>query len=250
VSVAGDVPGTGRPGGGQGQGPTPDPSGPFSRLARVFLAPVQLFAELRAHPRALGALVLGVVLSAVAAALIPVELWEAGLRAQMEARGAEIPADTTTLARVGWVSAVFVTVVAWPLLALLTTGVYGVVFLFLFGYEGSFRVLLSVVAHALLVVAAGALVLVPLRILAGDPHLTLSVATLLPFLGEGFLLRFAGLLDLFNLWAYVLVGVGAAVMDGRRTPAAGVAVALGVALLLSLLLAAVSGTGGMGAPGT
>jgi hypothetical protein len=128
-------------------------------------------------------------------------------------------------------------------------GVYGVVFLFALGYEGSFRVLLSVVAHALLVVAVGALVLVPLRILAGDANLTLSVATLLPFLGDGFLLRFAGLLDLFNLWAYVLIGVGAAVMDGRRSPAAGVAVSLGVALILSLLLAAISGMGGAGSPG-
>ncbi len=226
-----------------------DPSGPLSRLVRVFLSPVDLFAELRAHPRSLGALVLGVVFSAVAAALIPIELWEAGLRAQIEASGAELPADTTMLARVGWISAVFVGVVAWPLLALLTTGVYGVVFLLALGYEGSFRILLSVVAHALLVVAVGALVLVPLRILAGDANLTLSVATLLPFLADGFLLRFAGLLDLFNLWAYVLIGVGAAVMDGRRSPAAGVAVSLGVALILSLLLAAVSGMGGVGSPG-
>ncbi len=226
-----------------------DPSGPLSRLVRVFLSPVDLFAELRAHPRSLGALVLGVVFSAVAAALIPIELWEAGLRAQLEASGAELPSDTTMLARVGWISAVFVGVVAWPLLALLTTGVYGVVFLLALGYEGSFRVLLSVVAHALLVVAVGALVLVPLRILAGDANLTLSVATLLPFLADGFLLRFAGLLDLFNLWAYVLIGVGAAVMDGRRSPAAGVAVSLGVALILSLLLAAVSGMGGVGSPG-
>lgn len=226
-----------------------DPSGPLSRLVRVFLSPVDLFAELRTHPRSLGALVLGVVFSAVAAALIPIELWEAGLRAQIEASGAELPADTTMLARVGWISAVFVGVVAWPLLALLTTGVYGVVFLLALGYEGSFRVLLSVVAHALLVVAVGALVLVPLRILAGDANLTLSVATLLPFLADGFLLRFAGLLDLFNLWAYVLIGVGAAVMDGRRSPAAGVAVSLGVALILSLLLAAVSGMGGVGSPG-
>ena len=226
-----------------------DPSGPLSRLVRVFLSPVDLFTELRTHPRSLGALVLGIVFSALAAALIPIELWEAGLRAQLEASGAEMPADTTMLARVGWISAVFVGVVAWPLLALLTTGVYGVVFLFALGYEGSFRILLSVVAHALLVVALGALVLVPLRILAGDANLTLSVATLLPFLADGFLLRFAGLLDLFNLWAYVLIGVGAAVMDGRRSPAAGVAVSLGVALILSLLLAAVSGMGGVGSPG-
>lgn len=226
-----------------------DPSGPLSRLVRVFLSPVDLFTELRTHPRSLGALVLGIVLSAVAAALIPIELWEAGLRAQLEASGAELPADTTMLARVGWISAVFVGVVAWPLLALLTTGVYGVVFLLAFGYEGSFRVLLSVVAHALLVVAVGALVLVPLRILAGDANLTLSVATLLPFLADGFLLRFAGLLDLFNLWAYVLIGVGAAVMDGRRSPATGVAVSLGVALILSVLLASLSGMGGVGNPG-
>lgn len=226
-----------------------DPSGPLSRLVRVFLSPVDLFTELRTHPRSLGALVLGIVLSAGAAALIPIELWEAGLRAQLEASGAELPADTTMLARVGWISAVFVGVVAWPLLALLTTGVYGVVFLLALGYEGTFRGLLSVVAHALLVVAVGALVLVPLRILAGDANLTLSVATLLPFLADGFLLRFAGLLDLFNLWAYVLIGVGAAVMDGRRSPAAGVAVSLGVALILSLLLAGLSGMGGVGSPG-
>jgi hypothetical protein len=212
-----------------------------ARLVRVFVAPVRLFEELRAHPRTVGALALGVVLSAMATALIPLELWEAGLRDQLLASGSELPENLGTMARVTWVSTIFASVVAWPLFVLMTAGLYALVFLFGLGYEGSFRVTLSISAHALLVAAAGGLLLVPLRVLAGDASLTLSPALFLPFLGEGLARRLLELLEFFNLWAFFLVGVGSAVADGQRSVTRSGAAAVAVAALLALLLAAAAG---------
>ncbi len=218
-----------------------DPSGPFSRFIRVFAAPGALFRELAEEPRALGAIVLGIALSVLGTALIPMGVWEQALLSDALGTGAEIPENPATMARVIWVVTLFTAVVAWPLLALVSAGLYALVFFFVFGYRGDFRRLFSVVSHALLVVAVGGLLLAPARILSGDISFSLSLATLLPFAGDGFVGRYLELMDLFNLWAYVLVGMGAAALDGTRTSGHGIGVAVGTALLLSLPVAAVTG---------
>jgi hypothetical protein len=147
---------------------------------------------------------------------------------------------------VGWVVTIFSSAVVWPILALVSAGLFALVFLFIFGYEGSFRVLLSITAHALLVAAVGSVLVVPLKILAGDPTISLTPALLIPGEAEGVLGRFLGFLEVFNLWTYALIGAGAAVMDGKRPVSHGVTVALGVSIGLSFLLALVAGMLGGG----
>ncbi len=208
--------------------------------------PVRLFQELRSEPRALGALIVGALLSALATALLPLELWEAGIREQLLAAGEDLPANLDTMARVTWVSTIFASVVVWPLFVLLTSSIFALVFLFGLGYEGSFRTTLSVSAHALVVVALGSLALLPVRILAEDASLSLTPAIFAPVLDEGLLLRYLELLDFFNLWAFLLVGVGAAVVDGKRSIRTGGAVGVGIALVLALFLAALMNAFGGG----
>jgi hypothetical protein len=216
-----------------------DPSSPLSRFMRVFAQPDSLFRELAEHPRALGAILVGIVLSVLGTALIPIGVWEQALLSDALGTGAELPENPATMARVIWVVTLFTAVVAWPLLALVSSGLFALVFLFVFGYRGDFRRIFSVVSHALLVVAVGGLLLVPARVLSGDISFSLSMATLLPFAGGGLVGRYLELMDLFNLWAYALIGMGAAVVDGTRTQGHGIAVAVGTALLLSLPIAAV-----------
>lgn len=224
--------------------PAPDPAGGAGLLRRVlwvFVSPGALFRELRERPAWFGALALGVVLGAVGTALIPVELFEEQLRTQLIESGQELPADIGTFARMTWVFGVFGMVVIWPLLALVSAGIYALLYLFVFGYQGNFRTLFAITAHALLIAAVASVLLVPLRIAAGDPQLSLSVGTFLTFLEEGYVSRLAGLLDLFNLWAYVLVGMGAAIMDGRRALGHGIGISVGTALLVSVVIAAFIG---------
>jgi hypothetical protein len=219
---------------------SPLPSLP-RRLGMVVLSPIALFERLKQDPRIVGPLILGAVLVGVGAAVIPVEAWEEMLREQMLDAGQDLGDGFTMAARVSWVFSIFGPLVFWPLMAVITAGLYGAVFLFGFGYEGSYRKLLSVTAHALLVAALGMLLLGPVRAMTGDPSLTLSVGSLLFFFEEGYLARFLGLLDLFNLWVYILIGAGAAVVDGTRSRTEGAVVAVAAAMLISAVIAAFTG---------
>jgi hypothetical protein len=220
---------------------TAPPPNLLRRAVLVVTSPAELFRILGQHPSWLGALLMGAVFLSLSSVVIPLDVWEEGLRTRMLEMDQEVPADLTTMTRVFWVFSVFGAFVIWPLVGVISAGIYSVIFLFVFGFDGSFRRMLSVTAHALLVAAFGMLLLAPLRIAAEDPQLTLSVGTFFGFLEGGFWKRFLELLDLFNLWAYVLVGLGASVVDGRRSPAFGVGISVGAGLLLSLVIAAFTG---------
>lgn len=211
------------------------------RLVMTFTRPGDLFRLLAVNPSWVGALLLGALFLSLSNVVIPLDVWEEGLRTRMIEMDQEVPADLTTMTRIFWVFSVFGAFVIWPLLGFVSAGIYSLIFLFAFGFEGTFRKILSVTAHALLVAAVGTLLLAPLRIAAQDPQLTLSVGTFFGFLEEGYVARFLGLLDLFNLWAYVLIGLGAAIVDGRRSPGQGIAISVGAGLLLSLVIAAFTG---------
>lgn len=208
------------------------------RLLLVFVAPGAVFARLREDPVTFATLMVGAALVAASNLLIPLEIWEGAVREQLLEAGQDFPDDLGTVAQVGRIAAVLGAFVAWPLFTLAAAGAYLALFVFGMGYEGRYRQYLSVVAHALLVPAVGALLMVPLRIVTEDPQFSLTVGLLAPFGEEGFLPAFLGLLDLFNLWAWALVGIGAATLDGRRGAGTAAAAAVGLALLLSALVAA------------
>lgn len=209
------------------------------RFLMVIVSPVELFRILRERPVALGPLILGALLVGASAALIPIEVLEDTLRRQMLEMGQEIEGGLTMIARVTWVTSIFGPLIFWPLTAVLTAGVYSAIFKFAFGWEGRFRQYFSVAAHALLVVAFGMLLVAPLRALSADPQLALSVGSFFGFLPEGIVLGFLQLLDLFNLWSYVLVGLGAATIDRSRSLRSGVLISVGAALLVTLVIAAI-----------
>lgn len=231
-------------------GSVPEESGPEAtqdrgaglhrRLVQTLVSPGELFRALAARPVALGALLLGAVLVALGNLAIPLELLEAATREQLLEAGRDVPMDPAAMARIGKVASVLGALIAWPLLAVVAAGIYALVFLFLFGYRGSYREYLAVTAHAFLIPALAALVLVPLRIAAEDPTFSLSMANFFFFLEEGFATRFLGFLDLFSLWSYVLIGVGAAVVDGSRGIGHGIGVAVGTAALFFLGVAFVA----------
>jgi hypothetical protein len=209
------------------------------RLILILTEPVTLFQRLRESPRALVALLLGGLLVALSNLAIPGEIWEEVVRDQLIAADQDLPDNMGMAGRVGQVAAVFGAFIAWPIMGLVTAGVYALLFRFGLGYSGNFRQYLSVTAYALLIPAMAALVVAPLRILVRDPQFSLNLAVLLPVGTEGFVPTFLGFLDLFNLWAYVLIGTGAAVMAGQERITSSVVVSVGFALVMSALVAAV-----------
>ncbi len=212
-----------------------DLPGLFGRYIRVFTSPDTLFQGLRTRPEWAGAMLLGGCLVLAATALIPPELTIATLRERMLEQGQAFPpgfADRMEAIRLGGAVAAFV---AWSIMLAVFAGVVTVFFAFLLGHEGTYRQYLAVVAHAHLISATSGVLLAPLRIATEDAQLLLSVGAFATFLEAGYLLRFLSFLDLFGLWAWLLVGLGAARI-GRRESWAGAAV---IVLVIPLTMAAV-----------
>lgn len=213
------------------------------RLVYIFTSPGRIFEALRHQSGwGLGALAVGAFLGALGyflPGLLAMDVMEAAFISQMIEAGQDVPDETGTMVTVIWLGGTVGALLGWIVMAAISAGIYSLVYLFFFGYEGSFRQLLAITANALLVAAVGTLLLVPLRIATGDLELTLSVATFLPFLEDGFFATFLRLLDLFNLWCYVLIGMGAALMDGRKSVAHGVSISLGLSILITIVMASI-----------
>jgi hypothetical protein len=174
--------------------------------------------ELKEEPRWLGALLLAALLVVISSALVPEELMRETMRLDAIRRGTEVPAGMES--RIGLMRSVslIATPVFWLVWNFFLAGVLTVTFAFLLGDEGTYRQYLSVVVHASFIGAVGAVLTTPLRIQAQDLYLTLSIGTFVQgFMAEGYWLRVLQMLDLFGLWAYGLMALGAAAIDKRRT---------------------------------
>lgn len=184
--------------------------GLLSRYIDVFFSPDRLFRGLRSRPDWVGAWLLGACLAAAGTMLIPPELTLATIREQMVSQGQPVPSVFTEQA--GWLrfaigAAPFI---FWGILLSIFAGLVMLFFAFLMGHEGTYRQYLAVVAHAHLVSATSTVLLLPLRIVGEDAQLLLSLGSFAVFLDDGYFLRLLGFLDLFGLWSWMLVGLGAA----------------------------------------
>lgn len=207
------------------------------RLLWVFLAPGRLGDTFRSRPRWGDALLLGGVLIALSAALIPGDIWLEMIREQAAERGQPMPNGLAGAETIFRITSVLGGLLGWFVWAFFLAGLVTLFFAFILGDEGRYAHYLAVVSHGLLVSAVGGLLLVPLRIAERDPTLTLSVGTFALFLEEGYGLRVLKMLDLFGLWGYGVM----AVMVSRLRPGKGMVLPAGFLFGLALALAFVFG---------
>ena len=207
------------------------------RSLDVFVAPGRLFAALRHRPAWAGALLLGAALVLASTAAIPPDVWESFTREQLASRGQAMPEgfDFGAAQRVfGMVGGV----VGWLLFAFTVAGLVTFVFAFVLGDEGTYRQYLAVVTHAFLIPAVGAVLVTPLKIAQADPSLTLNLSLFAVGLdADLYPMRVLRMLDLFQLWSWVVVAVGAHEIDRRRDVGTASAVLLTFALALAMLFA-------------
>ena len=187
------------------------------RLLQVLISPGELFRSLKEDPRWFGALLVGAVLVATTLLLVPTDLWVQAMRERAAARGGEVPAFMSSMGPMLRLGTVISALVFYFLWAFLLAGIITFVFGFLLGDEVRYGQFLSIVAHGLFITALGGILLLPLRIIQGDPQLNLSVGTFFFFLDDGYLFRVLKLLDLLGLWGYGVMAVGVAEMAPRRT---------------------------------
>lgn len=216
------------------------PSGliPFSsRLWKVVFSPGELFDSLREEPRSGAALLTCGLFTLLAVVLIPPEIWVQMMREGAQAEGTELPGFFSSAGGAFSLLLALGGIVSLYLMALVLSGVVTFFFAFILGDEGGFKQYLSVVSHGLLISTFGGVLLLPLRISTGDPQVTLNLGTFLFFLTEGYWFRVLNFLDLFALWAFGVMAVGATRMDPQR----GFGSALAFFLTLALAFALVAG---------
>jgi len=210
------------------------------RLLLLVSAPGTLGDQLRARPVWWDALLLGGLLAAVSNLMIPADVWGEFMRTQAMATGAAAPGADTPVpsGQIVRIAGSIAAPIFWALFMALSAGIMAFVFAFVFGDEGRFKQYFSATAHASLVTGFGLVLVSPLRITREDPQLTLSVGTFLQgALGDGYLGTLANALDLFAIWAWIIMGVLFSRFDERRSPGSAVAVVFAVSGALIAVIA-------------
>jgi hypothetical protein len=203
------------------------------RLFQVLVAPGDLFTALRGNPAWAGALLVGAVLVAGSALLIPMDLMMDAARQQLISQGQAVPPNLESTGGIIRVMSVVGPFVSWFIWALFLALVVWLVFGVLLGDEGRFKHYLAVVSHGLFIAALGALATLPLKLFQQDLTLNLSLASFAFFLEDGYLLRVLRLLDLFALWGYAVMAIGVTKIDPRRGLAGPLVVLFGFAVVFA-----------------
>lgn len=222
------------------EGAPPLPSLPV-RVAQVFVAPAALFERLRERPAWLGVLVLAIAVNVAAAYFTPEEIRRQAMESFLPA-GTD-PAQIDRMVEGQQIQGAIGALVGGPILVALLAGVLLLAYNVVLGGEATFRQLFSAAAHAYLIPTAGALLVLGLMF-AGSNQPILSPALLLPDLGDGFLARLVGLIDVFIVWTCVVLGIATSRIYPRRGAAGAATYLLVMYLLFAAGVAAVLGVVG------
>ncbi len=226
---------------GTGTDETADGEAPSlaTRATLVFAAPGRLFDALRENPAWIGMLALVVALSMLSAFLVPQE-------AYVEAFLSQAPPDAPEEAVRDQAELFFrlrypIAVVAPLVIVTVVAGVLLFVFNVILAGRASFTQLFSGSAHAFLIPAVGGLLTIPIIRATGDVQSTLALHLLVPWLEEGFLFRLLQGMNVFSLWACVVLGIGMSRLYPEREPGGAVATVLGLYLAWKLAGAVLGG---------
>lgn len=226
---------TGNPGDvGGTEEPPPRPAF-FKRLWMVFVQPGDLFRLLALNPAWFPAAAFVAVVAGISMWLTPAEAFTANIPAEQAAQMPDIPPEIIRLMGVGAVTGF--TLVFPVILSLISY----VLFVFIRSDRATFKQHLSVMSHAGIITAFGAIFTLPLRMRSGDLAHSLSVGTFFPFLPEGYLHSVLLGLDLFSMWATVIAGLGLSVIDPRRNWGPTAAVLVGLAVVAAMIGAMFTG---------
>lgn len=227
--------------GGTGTEETTDGEAPnlATRATLVFAAPGRLFDALREDPAWIGMLALVVALSMIGAYLIPQEIF---LEAALDQMPAEMSREEALQQAEPWVKLRYVTAVLAPIIIVtFLAGLLLFVFNVVLGGQASFEQLFSTAVHSFLIPAVGGLLTVPVIRATGDIQTALSLHLLFPILEEGFLYRLLRSLNVFGLWACVVLGIGVSRMYAGRQVTTAVGTVLGFYLAWAVVLAFLGG---------
>lgn len=214
-----------------------------ARVVQLFFSPGTLTEALASRPAWGAAMALGLALVVAQMGLIPAEVWSASMREAAMRAGGEAPPDLGAAVGFVRVAAMVAGTIGYAAFLFLLAGVVTLVFAFAMGDEGRYTQYLAVYAHAALIPAVVGLLLLPLKISQQDPRFTLNLGSFLFFLPDGYLAKAVRMLDLSQVWSWLVVAQGAHAIDARRSFGSAAAVVMGILVIMTLLLALVPGAG-------
>jgi hypothetical protein len=214
------------------------------RIGGVFARPRRLFEQLREDPSWLGPLLVTVIAGILAIVLLPDRVFVEAMEGARTRRGDAVLITTDPAVVAMWerIRLSLGVAVTHPLKAVMLAGMLTLLFGRLLRWPAGFWHYLSITTHAMLISALGALLVLPLQIARADPSLHPSTAWLVPGIEPATSAgRALGAVDLFTLWMVVVLAVGVAVANARRSSGVPVTVLVGIYLATVVGLAVVTG---------
>ena len=213
------------------EAPTPaqPEMGLFARAWGVITAPGATMARVVASPRPVGILFLCALVIGMAAAtpMFSAAGQQAALDSQVQARDAMgrpmSDQEYATMQRITPYFA-YITIgqmfIFLPIFSLIIAGLLWVVFNTILGGTASFKQVLAIVTHSSVIGTLGAVLGAPIQVLqnkvtAGGPF---NLGALLPMLDQSSIpARFLGFTSVFQIWGFIVIGIGLAVLYRRKS---------------------------------
>ncbi len=235
----------------------PQTLGLFARAIGVITSPAATFADVVREPRP-AAILLIVALVIAVAATVP-QMTEKGRQAVLDTQVQTMerlmgPLDDEVYAQLEAQShsntrhiySVVGTLIWLPLMATFFTALLWGLFNVLMGGGATFKQVLGVVTHSMVIMAVGALVAAPIQMMQTTFSLTgpFNLGALVPMLDpESFISRFLRFTSAITIWQMIVLAIGLGVLYKRKSTgiaigllaAYGLLVALGVAVFSAFM---------------
>ena len=203
--------------------------GLFARVWGVITAPGATMAQVVANPRPVGILFICALVFGLAAAapMFTPAGQQAALDSQVETRNAMgqpmSDAEYATMQRIAPYFA-YITIaqmfVFMPIFSLIIASLLWVVFNTILGGTASFKQVLAIITHSSVIGTLGAVVGAPIQVLQSKvtPGGPFNIGALLPMLDPSSILaRFLGFTSGFQIWGFIVMGIGLAVLYRRNS---------------------------------
>lgn len=208
-----------------------------ARIATTFTSPRRLAEAVRQRPRWVDVLLISTAVAIAAVALMPPEPFLEAAQNAVDRRGTpvEITSSPEEIVRWGRYLGMMSALVGHPMIAFALAGVLTLVFTVV--TRGSIRFIehLSLVSHALLILALGDLLAIAVRAATGGSGDQLSLAPVGDLFAADSLPReVLTLINPFHLWMLVVLAIGIATLDARRARGSSLAILIGGYVALAL----------------
>ncbi|HUF49091.1 MAG TPA: YIP1 family protein [Vicinamibacterales bacterium] len=226
---------------------SPEP-GLLGRAIGIITSPGAMFAHVVRDPRP--ATILFIVSAVIAVAATIPQFTETGRQAilntqvEMIERFGQTVTDemyaqmeasaTSMMSRIFGIVGAFV----WmPVVALFFTALFWGIFNVVFGGTATFKQVLGIVTHSMVIMAVGALAALPIQLMQTTYSMTgpFNFGALVPFMDpEGFVARFLSATNAFTIWQTIVLAIGLGVLYRRKSTGIAIGLLVAYAMLIAI----------------